>query len=1169
MRLEKIKLAGFKSFVDPTVLPLAGNLVGIVGPNGCGKSNIIDAVRWVMGESSAKHLRGGTMADVIFNGSSSRKPVGMAHVELIFDNSEGKASGEFARYREISIKRQVGRDGQSVYLLNGTRCRRKDITDLFLGTGLGARSYAIIEQGTISRLVEAKPDDLRAVIEEAAGISRYKDRRHETELRMAHTRENLTRLDDLREELARQLNSLQRQAKKAEKYQALKEEELRFKSQLLAIRWRKYDEQFRLHRDSLAQLEVVYRQSVHEDNELIAETASLQIQLDNLRETLNQTQARYYEAGLVIGRLEHLIDQARKNHEQLQQERDRMEIERNEAEQALGQDRLTVIEVREEREQAKIELDHHLEQESGLLAKRQQAMQVLETLRQKQQTLELSSSQTRNDVRLQETRIQQMEQQHRQLENRRQRLENEKAELSNNPDQQEIDGLEEMLHEIKMERQEHQEDLAAFALTLQDARKEARHYQTELHIARAGLHELKGSIRSLETLQHQAMGKNREGLVEWLNRHGLSHAPRLAEQLQVESGWEYAVESALGQHLEALCVDDATPYLADEGPPGDALSFYETGQADPSAISALHPADLQARVRAPWTLNTLLKGVYCVDDWASAQARRHRLAEQECLVMPDGRRIGSNWVILPSRDDGKSGIIRRESELRAARAEVEKLESSIKTLENQLDTIELRIQQTENARKQKESEERRSGSEASRVGAELGAAKARHEQIRKRLEQLDYEWDDLEEHRFNLAEQIAEAREMMQDAVLRQQKHDPELQEVIAQKQVLEQTVTALDHELQKVMALLLDVRSRMESLRVREDMTLKHLDRAENQLNQTIARLGTLTNKLHEADQPLENEEAELLQAREERQHIELMLEKQRSKVREAETGIRVLGEQRLGKERELSEVRHQQEQIRVDLQANEIRRQTVQEQFDELQRSPDEVIARLPEEAEEKKWQQRVAHLTEELAQLGTVNLTAMEEYQEQSARMIVLEQQHRDLNESLETLTQAIGKIDQECRSRFRDTFDKVNSGLQRTFPKLFGGGQAYLELTERDLLNTGVTVIARPPGKRNSSIHLLSGGEKALTAVALVFAIFELNPAPFCLLDEVDAPLDDANVGRFSQLVKEMSEKVQFLFISHNKVTMEIAQHLAGVTMKEPGVSRIVAVDIAEAVELAAA
>ena len=1170
MRLEKIKLAGFKSFVDPTVVPLPGNLVGIVGPNGCGKSNIIDAVRWVMGESSAKHLRGGTMADVIFNGSSSRKPVGMAHVELVFDNSEGKAPGEFAKYREISIKRQVGRDGQSVYLLNGTRCRRKDITDLFLGTGLGARSYAIIEQGTISRLIEAKPDELRAVIEEAAGISRYKDRRHETELRMEHTRDNLARLDDLREEVGKQLNSLQRQAKKAEKYQVLKEEELRYKAQLLAMRWRRYDQQFQIQGDNLARLELTYRQCVTEDNEILASLSELQNRLESQRESLNEIQGRYYEAGLAISRLEHVIDQAKKNHEQLQQERVRMETEQAEALHELEQDRLTLAEIRESLRDIGLELEHQLKQEADWVARRKKADDDLVALREALQSRQLLVAGIRHDVHLHQTRVQQLEQQHRQLEIRRQRLETEREELEDDLDQEEMESLSETLQTLAAERLESQEVLTALALTLQSARDKLRQCQRELNETRAQLHGLNGVISSLETLQHQAMGKNREGLVDWLNCRGLTCVPRLVEQIRVESGWECAVESVLSSHLEALCVEDVTSCLPEGELPGAAIALYETRQAIGSGdATATDESLLLHRVNAPWPLHTLLSGIYCIDDWASVRARRHQLGVHERLVMPDGRQIGPNWVVIPSRDDGTSGLLQRERELRESRLRADSLTVRLQSLESQQNDAERGIQQAEQDRKITELEERRLGNEANRISVELGGIKARQAQTQKRLDQLSFETDDLEENRFTLAEQMAEAREMMQDAVYRLQQDEPETEKLTRQRQEAETNFSAIDAELQTVQATVQEARSRLESLRVKESLTLKQRDRAENLLNQATQRLEAVSARLDEGSQPLDAEQADLLGLREARAEIEQTLDYQRKKVRASETELRQLGENRLGKERALAEIRHQLEQIKGELQANEIRRQTVQEQFDELNLTPQAVVADLPDEADEKQWQQRVTQLAEELAQLGAVNLTAMEEYQEQAARMTFLEEQHRDLSDSLDILQQAMEKIDQECRSRFRETFDKVNQGLQGMFPRLFGGGQAYLELTERDLLDAGVTIMARPPGKRNSSIHLLSGGEKALTAVALVFAIFELNPAPFCLLDEVDAPLDDANVGRFSQLVREMSGKVQFLFISHNKVTMEIAQHLAGVTMKEPGVSRIVAVDIAEAVELAAA
>lgn len=1170
MRLEKIKLAGFKSFVDPTTVPLPGNLVGIVGPNGCGKSNIIDAVRWVMGESSAKHLRGGTMADVIFNGSSSRKPVGMAHVELIFDNSEGKAPGEFAQYREISIKRQVGRDGQSVYLLNGTRCRRKDITDLFLGTGLGARSYAIIEQGTISRLIEAKPDELRAVIEEAAGISRYKDRRHETELRMEHTRDNLTRLNDVREEVGKQIASLQRQARKAEKYHALKAEEIQYRSQLLAIRWRTFDAQLNKHQIDLSTLETIYREHVSADTELRDKTTVTQNSLEQLRDSLNEIQARYYEAGLSINRLEHIIEQSRKNHEQLHQERIRTEQEQDEAIRYLEQDKTTLQMLQSEQVETQSELDLRLDQEAEILGRRHMARATLDNIRHNQQTLDLSITQVRSEVNLQQTRIQQMEQQQRQLNARRERLQSERDELQSIREDNDLYELETTGRELEAERSANQLAITVINTTLQEERDSLRTLQSELNILRAELHGLKGTVSSLETLQDQAMGRNRDGITEWLSTQGLTQVRRLAEQIEVESGWETAVETVLEQHLEALCVEDAGIYLGDEAYwPSGSINFYEIEAVKTPVTMETDRRFLSTRIHAPWTLNSLISGVYCAEDRTNAMVDRLNLADHESLVTPDGWRMGANWVAAPGREDGKTGLLRRERELRELKTRIQQVETRVSIMESLQDETETRINQTEQDRKHGEAEERRFSNELSHINAQLGAVRVRLEQTQERLDRLTLEWNDLEENRFILAEQTAEAQEKMQDALSALQQMEPQTLEVAKNKQEAEYDTLRLDTELDEIQFEIQELRNRLERQRVTESMTLKNLEKTEQQLTLANERLEAVHARISKTDSPLEDERSELQQLREDRCEIELVLEKNRQKIREIEAELRQLNEQKMGQERALSDIRQQLDQIKTDLQANEIRRQTVQEQFDELNMIPSEIVSQLTEEAEEKKWQERVTQITEELTQLGSVNLSAMEEYQEQSTRMEFLEEQHKDLSDSMETLLHAMEKIDQECRIRFRETFNKVNTGLQRMFPKLFGGGQAYLELTDKDLLDTGVSVIARPPGKRNSTIHLLSGGEKALTAVALVFAIFELNPAPFCLLDEVDAPLDDANVGRFSQLVKEMSEKVQFLFISHNKVTMEIAQHLAGVTMKEPGVSRIVAVDIAEAVELAAA
>ena len=1097
MRLEKIKLAGFKSFVDPTVVPLPGNLVGIVGPNGCGKSNIIDAVRWVMGESSAKHLRGGTMADVIFNGSSSRKPVGMAHVELIFDNAQGKAPGEFAKYREISIKRQVGRDGQSVYLLNGTRCRRKDITDLFLGTGLGARSYAIIEQGTISRLVEAKPDELRAVIEEAAGISKYKDRRHETELRMEHTSENLARLQDLREEVGKQLASLQRQAKKAEKFNALKEEELRYKSQLLALRWHKYDAQLNQHRDKLAELEITYRAIVSQDNALVEQTHKTQEQLDTLRNQLNETQAQFYELGISVNRLEQIIEQARKSREQLQQERSRMEEEQQEARDDLEQDQQTLLAIREERAELALQLEQKQEQAQQLASRRVTAADSLDQARDSLEALNQETMQARNEITLQQTRLRQMEQQQRQFEARRERLETEREELEDSIDLDEIESMAQDIAERDVEKTALQETLSQLSESVQAARNQVRQSQTELNVRQAELHGIKGRISSLETLQRQAMGKDKAGLTDWLNHQGLHQTARLAEYLDVEPGWEIAVETILGHHLEALCVDNATPFL-DSPLPTESLAFFETTPATPTPNPATGNPEhkLLTRITFPWELNPLLGHVYCADDLTTARNMRPHLADHESVITPEGWQVGANWVVLPQNDDGNSGILQRERELRVLKAYEEQGEIASQALAQQLDAAEATIQTAERDRKQHELDERRLSTELSRLKAEWSGAQVKYEQTRKRLSQLDYEREDLDEHRSILAEQMAEAGEALHEAEARLDELEPRIRNSADQRQEAEVGLNELDTETRLLQQQIMEMRSRQDNLEVTENLTLKHLDRAENQLNHAAERLDAVTSRISETESPLENEQEELLQLREERRRVEDTLENQRKQVREAENGIRQLSEQRLGKERELADVRQQLDQIKLELQANEVRRQTVQEQFEELNLTPEDVMTTLPEEAEENTWHKRVVQVTEEIAQLGAVNLAAAEEYQEQAERMTFLEQQHQDLSESLETLRSAIEKIDQECRARFRETFDKVNAGLQRMFPKLFGGGQAYLELTERELLESGVSIMGRPPGKRNSSIHLLSGGEKALTAVALVFAIFELNPAPFC-------------------------------------------------------------------------
>ncbi|MBS1212364.1 MAG: chromosome partition protein Smc [Proteobacteria bacterium] len=1169
MRLEKIKLAGFKSFVDPTTIPLPGNLVGIVGPNGCGKSNIIDAVRWVMGESSAKHLRGESMADVIFNGSSSRKPVGVASVELVFDNSEGDAPGEYSKYQQISLKRQVARDGQSAYFLNGSRCRRKDITDIFLGTGLGARSYAIIEQGTISRLIEAKPDELREVIEEAAGISKYKERRHETEIRMRHTGENLERLQDLRDELGKQIASLQRQARKAEKYTALKAEERTYRLQLLGLRWRKHDEQLRQHQAVLQECEQAFRSLVSEDNGLIEVQEDARVRHEELQRAVNAKQGEYYELGAEISRLDQAIKHARRTREDLLRERERLDAEQARAQGELQQGREQVDEACEELASLELEERQAASRVATADDERRKADEALKRWREEWDAHRAEASQRRAQGDLQRARIRQLEDQQRQLQNRQDRLQFERNDLQDVLVDPELESLQESLMASETERAGLQARLDELRQMVQQHREIAKSCQAALNEIRAELHAGAGKISSLELLQQHAMGKDRAALKEWLQRAELDNAGRLAEHLEVSPGWEVAVENVLGIHLEAICVEGAGGCIARlaEGAHPDSLALFDTARTSTRPGSE-SPGRLLDCVNAAWDLGALLGDVYRASDLEEAWRLSERLAPHESVVTPDGAWLGPGWLVLKKADDGKAGVIKRERDLRELKQRREELQSRADELAENLEAAEEVIRAGEFEREQCQGEANRLAAEITQLKSQLSAATARGEQARKRMQQLEFELEDIEEQLLQNAESLAEARTLLETAEDAARQMEDKAPQMTALQTQLEQAVAAAETAARVARDGVHALKSRIETLKSTEQLTLKHLERVQAHHEQSTLRLQDINERLNEAGGPMDEEEQALEELMQRRVTVERALGDLRKQASDAEAQIRSLAETRLHKERELDAVKKRLEETKLDYQANEVRRQTVQEQFEEIGVNADEVVPGLPEEAEEKAWQRKLTELGEEIARLGPINLTAMQEYDEQSERMKFLDRQHQDLTESQTTLQQAIEKIDRECRARFKETFERVNAGIQRMFPKLFGGGQAYLELTERDLLESGVSVMARPPGKRNSSIHLLSGGEKALTAVALVFSIFELNPAPFCLLDEVDAPLDDANVGRFSQLVKEMSERVQFLYISHNKVTMEIAQHLAGVTMKEPGVSRIVAVDIDEAVELAA-
>ncbi|BBL59388.1 chromosome segregation protein SMC [Methylomonas koyamae] len=1163
MKLEKIKLAGFKSFVDPTTIPINGNLTAIVGPNGCGKSNIIDAVRWVMGESSAKHLRGGNMADVIFNGSSGRKPVSIASVELVFDNSEGKAGGEYAKYATISIKRQVSRDGQSLFMLNGSKCRRKDITDLFLGTGLGSRSYAIIEQGTISRMVEAKPEDLRVHIEEAAGVSKYKERRSETETRMRHTRENLERLNDLRDEVEKQIKNLARQAEKAEKYTELKKQERQFKQELLAMRWRNFQR-------SAQQLEAKLQSIAEEHNRLFVLLRDTEKAMELKRgeqkaqqQHLDSTQAEYTALVAEVSRLEQTIKHNQKSHEETLVEIERLKQQAEHAQAECELDRQQLEEIRQTLLEAEETMVVAKEREEDLLGIQQDAHLQKQQWQQQWEAFLAENAGYREQVEVQRTKLVQLENQSRQLQARLDKLHSERHGLADTQLQLELEALDSSIELIEAERRQLQHDLDAVLQRIGELRPEIKQIQERLHADRAELQKVNGKISSLELLQQHAMGKDKKELGAWLEQMGLEQQPRLAEFVEADEGWETAAETVLGSYLEAICIDSADAILAElQELNKQSLIVFET---HPAAAGSAAAETLAGKVRSRWRLDSLLSGIYCAE--SMRQARQLPLQAHESVVLADGTWLGRDWIKVSRGSDSKAGVLHREKELRELKLRQSELQMAIAEHEQQLEHCEHELKAAESHREQYQQKEKLLSAEFSAKSAEYSAQAARFEQQKRRLEQLDHEIDEIGQHLAELVESISEAELIKQDAELalgdlgeRKAELERLSQELQARQQNTDASVDEARRHLHRLHA-------QIESLKSSEILTAKQIERLQVQHQQAADRIAELEHKLQYALAPLDDERMQLEELLEKKQQFEDGLRAERQAQQASEQSVSQLAEQYSQTQRALEKQKEALDQIRFEQQDSKVRQQTVAEQLAEVDADPEAILANLRDGASESQWKREVDELVEQIERLGSINLTAIEEYKTQSERMKFLNEQHDDLVDALNTLDQAISKIDRESRQRFKETFDKINNGLKEKFPRLFGGGQAYLELTEDDLLEAGVNIIARPPGKRNSSIHLLSGGEKALTAVALVFSIFELNPAPFCLLDEVDAPLDDANVVRFSKMVEDMSATVQFLYISHNKVTMEIAKHLAGVTMKEPGVSRMVAVDIDEAVSMA--
>ena len=1168
MRLKCIKLAGFKSFVDPTTVNFPSNLCAVVGPNGCGKSNIIDAVRWVMGESSAKNLRGENMTDVIFNGSSGRKPVGQASIELVFDNSDGTLLGEYAAFTEISIKRKVTRDSDNSYYLNGTKCRRRDITDIFLGTGLGPRSYAIIEQGMISKLIEAKPEDLRVYIEEAAGISKYKERRRDTESRMRRTKENLERLTDIRDELERQLSRLQRQAQAAEKYAEYKKEERLLKAQLQALKFQQLDMQAKAKQAGIRDLELRMESFVTDQVNKDTQIEKYRSQYTELGDKFNEIQGRYYAIGAEIARLEQSIQHAGERARQLQADLDQTSRDSKEAEENL----LIDTQKTEAWEAELLELEPELEMVKAAEETSGESLIDAEEAMQRWQndwdSFNQRAAEPRQRAEVQQSRIQHLEQVQQRLLQRIEKLREEKTNLQDSSEDDSIHELTEQLAELDLVADEKRMQLDAFVEQLDGTRTDNNRIVNELDQARSQLQKMRGRHASLEALQQAAMGEKNKAVTQWLAQNELTNKARLADAISVTDGWDKALEAVLGNALQAVCVEqvDAVTGLLESLTQGE-LVLFDTNAKLPANLST-KAALLSEKVTAPWDAQGLLAGIYIADDLPAALTLRKQLGAHESVITRDGIWLSPHWVRVTRDTDASSGVIARRQELEELSATIASAEENIELLSEQLEegraAIKRLEQDRESLRRQVDDESRKYGE----LRSQLSAKQVRIEQMNMRRERADNEIREAREQMEQEAEHLSEARMILSEAI-EMMEQDTDLRESLLQQR--DDIRTGLDtarqrarHDKDKAH----EIAMRYQSVKTQLDSIRLGIGRLREQAARLQERREQLMASIADNRDPVEEYKLELEASLSKRLSVEASLTEARRALETVEHELRNSEQARNRAEQEVQAVRAHLEQERLAAQMFEVQRAGIVEQLEEEDLNLDIILAEMPEGTEVKPLEEELETLAGKISRLGPINLAAIDEYKTESERKNYLDAQNADLMEALETLENAIKRIDRETRTRFKETFDQVNKSLQELFPKVFGGGHAYLELTGEELLDTGITIMARPSGKRNSTIHLLSGGEKALTAIALVFSIFRLNPAPFCMLDEVDAPLDDANVGRYARMVEEMSAQVQFIYITHNKNAMEMAHQLLGVTMHEPGVSRLVTVDVDEAAELAA-
>ena len=1169
MFLKSVKLVDFKSFKDITVIPVRRELTAIVGPNGCGKSNVVDAIRWVIGESSAKQLRGQSMTDVIFNGTSTQKPANRASVELLFDNATGRLGGEFAQYSEIQIRREVGRDGQSTYSLNGTTCRRRDILDIFLGTGLGPRSYSIIEQGMISQLIEARPDDLRAHFEEAAGISKYKERRRETENRLQHTQDNLNRLNDLRVELDKRLKHLTRQAQTAERYKVLKAEERTLQVEVKALQWQGFQ-------TKLTDLEAQLSTQMAHREALMVELEAVNIALQETRHAAQadveqhaELQKQYYTKESEMQRLTQEVKHREAKMADVTREIARLSQESIEHEAQLTQLRLQCSALRAERAalEEPVNARQAVEATSQAAVATQNAVYqeaarawdgFQESLHGARRAVEVAQSEQQQCVREQDRQAR-----------LRETLTQQQAELDRSLSALPLAAQQERLSLCEQEHDTLRMALEALQAQVSALRKENEVHRTQWREAHRAWQLLEEEMTSLSALQKAALMASDKTVASFLQRVGLQDTTRLAKTLTVTPGFETAVESVLRQCFDAVCVDSFENWA-------EVVQSLESGHVALAVSTTPHvamPAEAPgipyrtlAHVVQSDYLPDFLQTIYVVDSLVEALALREKLAPGFSVITRDGVWIGPSWMRVIRDSDPKQGFLQREQRLKEIdmrRIEAMQIRD---THEAALKAGEVQVSELESQREETSRLYQARSRDLAREQSEYRSLETKAEHWRKRLAELaeslmaaEAEWARAAEQRLACEARIAEATQQL--AVQSGLRETLQAERTEAQE-LLEAAREAARRERQVTDNLQADQR-RLEAQGATVESTVL---RDEARYHEAVRRLEAQRTWLAAEEEPVVALRQALSDVRDRLLQDQSVLNGVAQHVLERQQALRALETSQGQLQKTLDAEQGGLERLRLERENWLVRRTTVEEQLAELALTVAAVTETLVPDADLSTWETRLADVMRRIERLGAINLAAISEFDEAALRKHYLDAQYADLDESVRALQNAIATLDDETKVTFKAIYDKIDAGFQAIFPRIFGGGRAYLELLEADILTAGISVRAQPPGKKNSTIHMLSGGEKALTTIALIFSLFQLNPAPFCILDEVDAPLDDLNVGRFCQLVQEMSQETQFLMISHNKVSIASANHLMGVTMHEPGVSRIVSVDVQAALEL---